>query len=77
VAIRKGYEGSVVLYVTVDANGGIKDISVGTGSGYRSLDKAALNAVKRWRFEPALQNGQAVESVAEVPVIFRLVDAKS
>ncbi len=76
VAIRKGYEGSVLLYVTVDANGDIKDISIGTGSGYRSLDKAALNAVKRWRFEPALQNGRAVESVTEVPVVFRLINAK-
>jgi len=77
VAIKKGYEGSVVLHVTVNSAGDVKDIVVGTGSGYRSLDKSAISAVKRWRFEPAIKNGEAVESVAEVPVVFRLVDARS
>ncbi|MDH3693296.1 MAG: energy transducer TonB [Gammaproteobacteria bacterium] len=77
IAIKKGYEGSVVLHVTVSADGDVKNVAVGTGSGYRSLDKSAVSTVKRWRFKPAFKNGEAVESVAEVPVVFRLVDAKS
>ncbi len=76
VAIRKGYEGNVVLRVTVSSTGKVKDIFVDTGSGYRSLDKSAINSVKRWRFEPAVENGKAVESETKVPIVFRLIDAQ-
>ena len=36
------------------------------------LDRAALTAIQRWKFNPALRNGEAVPGTVRVPVIFRL-----
>jgi protein TonB len=40
------------------------------------LDEAALDCVTRWRFNPALKNGQPVATIAHVPVSFRISDDK-
>ncbi|WP_417592201.1 energy transducer TonB [Parasphingorhabdus sp.] len=70
---RKAREqGVVLLRVTVSASGGAKVLSVARSSGYDRLDKAALKAVKKWRFIPAKQAGQPVEAIVLVPVTFSL-----
>ena len=43
-----------------------------SGSGSRSLDRAASSAVKRWRFLPGQRNGQPVGGSVEVPISFDL-----
>jgi protein TonB len=68
----KGWEGTVVLAVTVGPDGRCRSLAVASSSGFAVLDRAALAAVRHWRFEPARRNGLAVEAVAEVPVTFRL-----
>lgn len=68
----KGWEGTVVLAVTVGPDGRCRSLAVARSSGFALLDRAALEAVRQWRFEPARRNGLAVEAVAEVPVTFRL-----
>ena len=73
-ARRRGFEGKVVLRVEVSAAGRPLQVTVLTSSGHSSLDQAALDAVERWRFEPATQAGQAVAGAANVPVQFRLED---
>ena len=40
-------------------------------SGSRELDRAATDAVRRWRFTPAQSNGQAVPGSIEVPFDFK------
>lgn len=70
---RKAREqGVVLLRVTVSASGGAKTLSVARSSGYDRLDRAALNAVKKWRFVPAKQAGQSIEAIVLVPVTFSL-----
>jgi protein TonB len=71
-ASRVQEEGTVLVRVEVDANGRAGDVSVARRSGSRDLDRAALDAVRQWRFRPAMRNGKAVASVAEVPVEFTL-----
>ncbi|HEX2082836.1 MAG TPA: energy transducer TonB, partial [Xanthomonadaceae bacterium] len=71
-AARVQEEGTVLVRVEVDANGRAGDVSIARRSGSRDLDRAALDAVKQWRFRPAMRNGKAVASVAEVPVEFTL-----
>ena len=39
--------------------------------GLRDLDRAAMTAVRDWRFKPATRNGREVASVVEQPVEFR------
>ena len=72
VAIRRGYEGSVLLNVRVLPNGKPEEVSVFRSSGYKVLDKAALRAVKKWKFVPAQRGFKAVSSWVKVPIEFRL-----
>ena len=71
-AQRRGVAGTVLLRVHVRANGDAGDIDLIEGSGSRDLDRAAVEAVRRWRFAPATRNGQPVESAVQVPIAFNL-----
>lgn len=73
-ARRRGYQGRVVLRVRVRANGSSAAIDVFKSSGYTLLDRAAVRAVRTWRFAPARRAGVAVPAVIAVPVRFRLED---
>ena len=72
VAIRRGYEGSVLLNVHVLPNGKPKEVTVFKSSGHKVLDNAALKAVKKWKFVPAQRGFKAVSSWVKVPIEFRL-----
>jgi periplasmic protein TonB len=71
-ARRRGQQGRVILRVSVAPDGNPVQVQVGRSSGFTTLDDAALDAVRRWRFVPAMRAGQPVQAVAEVPVLFRL-----
>ena len=43
-------------------------------SGSRDLDRAAMQAVRRWRFEPAMAGGQPTVGQVIVPIDFNLGD---
>ncbi|MBW2631073.1 MAG: energy transducer TonB [Deltaproteobacteria bacterium] len=51
IAKRKGYEGTVLLSVKILANGTVAELRVKKSSGYLILDRAALKAVQKWKFE--------------------------
>nr|WP_180166507.1 energy transducer TonB [Stenotrophomonas sp. SbOxS2]NYT99349.1 energy transducer TonB [Stenotrophomonas sp. SbOxS2] len=72
-ALRSGVQGSVVASLNVDTRGNVTDAAIVSRSGERSrdLDRAVLNTVQGWKFEPAVQQGRAVASVVRVPVDFR------
>ena len=72
-ALRSGVEGSVSVRVEVDAAGVPTDVKVVERSGERSrdLDRAVTDAVRRWRFEPAMKDGKAVAGAVVVPVEFK------
>ncbi len=70
-ALRRGESGSVVVRVDVDATGYANNITVIQRSGSRELDRAATDAVRRWRFSPAMSNGQPVPGSIEVPFDFK------
>lgn len=66
------HQGTVLLDVLVEKEGSPKTIAIHTSSGYRSLDQAAVSAVKRWKFEPARRGSKRVEATVTIPVIFKL-----
>jgi len=74
LALRRREEGRVILRVTVSATGSVLAVSVLHSSGHGSLDAAAADAVRQWRFVPASRGGVPVEGVAEAPVDFHLSD---
>lgn len=69
---RFGEEGKVVLRVEVSADGLARQVEVARSSGSPRLDAAALDAVRRWRFQPARQGAQALAGWVQVPINFRL-----
>jgi len=74
-ARRSGEQGMVTLRVQVARDGAASRVAVEKSSGSPHLDAAALEAVKAWRFAPARQGGNAVESWMLVPIVFRLEGA--
>jgi protein TonB len=75
-ARRRGWEGEVLLLVEVSAKGEVRKITVRSSSGYRILDRAALNAVYRWQFQAARRNGRAVAGKVMVPIRFSIKETK-
>lgn len=71
-ALRSGEEGEVELDVAVGVSGDVENVTVVKSSGYRPLDIAAVQSVRRWRFSPGRRNGQPVDSDVRVPVKFSL-----
>lgn len=71
-AQRNGETGKVVVRIEVGADGVPTAVSIASRSGSRSLDRAAVQAAKQWRFRPAQQNGRAVAAAVEVPIAFSL-----
>ncbi len=71
-ALRKGETGTVVVRIEVGANGEPTEVTLVSRTRSRSLDRAALQAAKRWRFRPAQENGRAVPAAVEVPISFSL-----
>lgn len=70
-ARRKHVEGTVALRLTVSENGDVSDAVVTKGLGY-GLDEKALEAVRRWKFEPPLKDGQPISTTADVIISFHL-----
>jgi protein TonB len=57
---RKGQAaGPIVIWMIVDSDGGTRDIHVHHGIS-PELDHAAVEAVEKWRFEPATTEGKPV-----------------
>jgi protein TonB len=60
--------------VVVEVDGLPGAVSLNRSSGYPLLDRAALDAVRQWTFEPARAAGVAVPSAVVIPVRFDLSD---
>jgi protein TonB len=65
-------QGRVVLRVRVAASGDPREVRVESSSGSERLDRAAVDAVRHWRFAPARRGSEAIEGEALVPVTFTL-----
>jgi len=75
-ARRLREEGVVFVRVAVAADGRPTAVTVERGCGHPLLDDAALEAVRRWTFEPARAAGTPVDSLVVIPVRFSLSDAR-
>ena len=71
-ALLARVQGRVVLRAEVGSDGLVEALAVRRSSGWHSLDEAALQAVRRWRFVPARRGGIAVACEVLVPVRFSI-----
>jgi periplasmic protein TonB len=65
-------EGTARLLVHVLADGRVDEIRVEASAGHPDLDRAATDAVRKWRFEPARKGTEPVASWVILPVEFHL-----
>ncbi len=68
---RAGFQGSVKFDVVVDEQGKAKRIAVIQGDS-NGLTAKALEAIKGWKFKPAMRGGQSVRVCVPIEVVFRL-----
>lgn len=71
-ARRAGAQGVTTLRVRVLKNGRVGEVLVEQSAGFRDLDLAAMDAVKKWLFEPAKRGNDAVSVWVMLPVKFEL-----
>ena len=71
-ARRLGIQGTTLLKVHVLVDGRVGDVVVQESAGHADLDRAAADAVRRWRFDPARRGNDAVSMWVLLPVEFRL-----
>jgi protein TonB len=70
IAINAKVEGVVILEATVGTDGAVRHVRVLRSSPL--LDKAAVDAVKQWRYSPLQLNGRAEPFILTVTVSFNL-----
>ena len=71
-ARRLGEQGVVVLRVLITPDGRASEVQLAQTSGSTRLDRAAIDAVREWRFMPALRGGRPVSAWYEWRWEFRL-----
>ena len=71
-ARQQRVEGTVVLQAVIGKDGSVQKLSV--VSGPSMLTKAAMEAVKQWRYRPFALNGEPVEADTQINVNFKLGD---
>jgi periplasmic protein TonB len=70
VAARAGGQhGSVVLQVTIGRDGAVQDVKFLQGS--LMFARAAIDAVRQWRFKPYSMNGRAVSVQTAITLSFK------
>jgi protein TonB len=71
---RRAHEqGTVVLSVLLSPEGRVSDVSIARSSGFARLDRAALDAVRDWRWSPLMRDGNPVmvRGVVTIPFILQ------
>ena len=71
-ARRRGVEGTVIIKAYVTEQGRVEQIQIEQSAGHADLDEAAVEAVGRWRFEPARRGRQPIAIWVSIPVRFML-----
>jgi TonB family protein len=69
---RLGEEGTVLATIRISASGCVTGVSIAGSSGSDMMDTAVRSYLESVEFLPAELNGTAVESVATLPVVFKL-----
>ena len=69
-----GLEGFVPLAALIDVEGRVSSVRLIGSNVHPELARAAVDAVRQWRFTPTLLNGEAVEVFMNVTVRFSLQD---
>lgn len=75
-ALEELVSGWVELEFTVARDGAVKDITVVNAEPRRTFDNAALTALRRYRYQPVVRDGETVEQRARIRMRFTPVDGR-
>ncbi len=70
----EGVEGTVLLRAVIGVDGSILNLQQVNQLVDKRLAKAAIEAVRQWRYQPTLLNGNPVEVITDVQVNFTLAN---
>ena len=73
--LKKGIGGKVLVTCVVDDTGRVVSTSIKMSSGHPDLDKAAINAVNKWKFKPGMKSGKSIKATCVVPFNFEVKKA--
>ncbi len=73
---QAGIGGTSRLWAFIDATGVVRRCVVRETSGYDELDRAAIEAMMEFEFEPALHMDKSVPVWIDMPIIFTIVDPR-
>jgi protein TonB len=71
---RDGHTGTVTLALLIGPDGKVTSSRVEKSSGFRGLDKAAVNALSLCKFKPAMNNGVPEAGWAQLAYVWTLQD---
>jgi len=75
-ALSRGLEGEVRVRITVDTEGRVVGAQVLSATPAGVFDQAAVNAVRKWRFEPVVKGGRPIEASVATTIRFQPDDAQ-
>lgn len=68
----RGIEGIVNLLFVVDQNGNVTNVDVLSSENGEYFDKVAVKTMSKWKFKPAIKNGEKVSVKVTIPLNFSL-----
>jgi TonB family protein len=71
-SFKNAEQGTVVLDVLVTSEGSVGNVSVIESSGFWRLDEAAIKALWNWKFNPAKENGIAINQSVKISIPFKI-----
>jgi TonB family protein len=71
-AVQKGIEGAVDLAFVVSRTGDVQDVTIVHSEPSSIFNRAAIAAVRRWKYQPRIVNGAPVEAHVQLRVAFKL-----
>ncbi len=74
IARKKGWEGRVLIQAEIDREGNVSGIKVLESSGFKVLDNASLETLKKWKFTPAKIGNKFVDDTVNIPVKFLITN---
>ena len=74
IARKKGWEGRVLIQARIDREGNVSEIKVLESSGFKVLDNASLETLKKWKFTPAKIGNKFVYDTVDIPVKFLITN---
>ena len=74
IARKKGWEGRVIIQAEIDREGNVSEIKVLESSGFKVLDNASLETLKKWKFTPAKIGNKFIDDTVNIPVKFLITN---